>query len=176
MYTLLRLSRFVWLGCEVPRLKRIRRQLQCKITFCDLLWWRFLMPVVKLKTKVITLTSHVQLPHIIQWINRWIKSLQTKFERKSLRPSHTFVSSHWLAGKENVIYSDVFKYRSYHWSFHGGFPSSLVPLFQNEFKCETILIILMKRSSACSYIFMQIKVIFIRMVSHFYSLWTRGPR
>ena len=104
MYTLLRLSRFVWLGCEVPRLKRIRRQLQCKIAFCNLLWWRFLMPVVKLKTKVITLTSHVQLPHIIQWINRWIKNLQTKFQRKTLRPSHTFVSSHCLCGSYPVAF------------------------------------------------------------------------
>ena len=37
------------------------------------------------------------------------------------------------------------------------FPSSLVPLFQNESKCETFH---MKISSACSFIFMQIKVIF----------------
>ena len=43
------------------------------------------------------------------------------------------------------------------------FPSSLVPLFQNESKCETFY---MKMSSACSFIFMQIKVIFIRMFSH----------
>ena len=41
------------------------------------------------------------------------------------------------------------------------FPSSLVPLFQNESKCETFH---MKMSSACSFIPMQIKVIFIRMV------------
>ena len=41
-------------------------------------------------------------------------------------------------------------------------PSSLVPLFQNEFKCETFH---MKMSSACSFIFIQIKVIFMRMVS-----------
>ena len=40
------------------------------------------------------------------------------------------------------------------------FPSSLVPLFQNEFKCETFH---MKMSFACSFIFMQIKVIFIRI-------------
>ena len=45
--------------------------------------------------------------------------------------------------------------------------SSLVPLFQNESKCETFH---MKMSSACSSIFMQIKVIFIRMVSHLDSL------
>ena len=47
------------------------------------------------------------------------------------------------------------------------FPSSLVPLFRNESKCETFH---MKMSSACSSIFMQIKAIFIRMVSHLDSL------
>ena len=46
-------------------------------------------------------------------------------------------------------------------------PSSLVPLFQNESKCETFH---MNMSSACSFFFMQIKVIFIRMVWHFDSL------
>ena len=34
----------------------------------------------------------------------------------------------------------------------------------------------MKMSSACSFIFMQIKVIFIRKVSHLDSLWNRGTR
>ena len=53
------------------------------------------------------------------------------------------------------------------------FPSSLVPLFQSESKCETFH---MKMSSACSFFFMQIKVIFIRMVSHLNSLWNRGTR
>ena len=53
------------------------------------------------------------------------------------------------------------------------FPSSLVPLFRNESKCETFH---MKMSSACSFIFVQIKVIFIRMVSHLDSLWNRGTR
>ena len=53
------------------------------------------------------------------------------------------------------------------------FPSSLVPLFQSESKCETFL---MKMSSACRLIFMQINVIFIRMVSHLDSLWNRGTR
>ena len=47
------------------------------------------------------------------------------------------------------------------------FPSSLVPLFQSESKCETFL---MKMSSACSSISMQIKDIFITMVSHLGSL------
>ena len=49
----------------------------------------------------------------------------------------------------------------------------LVPLFQNESKCETFHI---KMSSACIFIFVQIKVIFIRMVSHLDSLWNRGTR
>ena len=54
------------------------------------------------------------------------------------------------------------------------FPSSLVPLFQNESKYETIEFH-MKMSSAWSFIFKQIKVIFI-MVSHLDSLWNRGTR
>ena len=53
------------------------------------------------------------------------------------------------------------------------FPCSLVPLFQNESKCETFHMIM---SFACSFIFMQIKVIFIRKVSHLDSLWNRGTR
>ena len=47
------------------------------------------------------------------------------------------------------------------------FSSSLVPLFQNESKCETFHI---KMSSVCCFIFMQIKVIFIRMISRLDSL------
>ena len=47
------------------------------------------------------------------------------------------------------------------------FPSSLVPLFQNESMCETFD---MEMSSACSFIFVQIKVIFKRTVSHLDSL------
>ena len=46
-------------------------------------------------------------------------------------------------------------------AFNRPFPSSLVPLFQNESKCETFH---MKMSSACSFILIQIKLIFIRMV------------
>ena len=53
------------------------------------------------------------------------------------------------------------------------FLSSLVPLFQNESKCETFH---MKMSSACSFILMQIKVIFITTVSHLDSFWNRGTR
>ena len=54
---------------------------------------------------------------------------------------------------------------------NGPFPNSLVSLFQTE--CETFH---MKMSSAYSFILMQIKVIFIRMVSHLDSLWNRGTR
>ena len=53
------------------------------------------------------------------------------------------------------------------------FPSSLAPLFQNEFKYEKFH---MKMSSVCSFLFMQINVFFIRMVSHLDSLWNRGSR
>ena len=41
------------------------------------------------------------------------------------------------------------------------FASSLVPVFQNESKSETFH---MKMSSVCSFIFMQIKVIFTRVI------------
>ena len=54
-----------------------------------------------------------------------------------------------------MLFKNVAVYRT--------FPSSLVPLFQNESKCETFH---MKMSSSCSLIFMQIKDTFIRMVSH----------
>ena len=56
---------------------------------------------------------------------------------------------------------------------NGPFPSSLVFLFQNEFKCESIQ---MKMSSACRFIFMQIKLIFITKVSCLYSFWNRVTR
>ena len=46
-------------------------------------------------------------------------------------------------------------------------PISVVPLYQTESKCETFHI---KMSSVRCFIFMQIKVIFIRMVSHLDSL------
>ena len=58
-------------------------------------------------------------------------------------------------------------------SLIGQFPSSLVPLFQNESKCETFQ---MKMSSVCSFILLQIKVIFIRMVSNLDSHLNRGTR
>ena len=57
--------------------------------------------------------------------------------------------------------------------FNRPFPSTLVPLFQNESKCETFH---MKISSARSSIFMQIKVIFLRLVSHLDSISNRGTR
>ena len=49
----------------------------------------------------------------------------------------------------------------------GGHFRILVPLFQNESKCETFH---MKMSSAGSFVFMQVKVIFTRMASHLDSL------
>ena len=57
--------------------------------------------------------------------------------------------------------------------FNSPFPSSLVYLFQNESKCETFHL---KMSSACSFIFMRINTIFIRMVSQLDPLWNRGTR
>ena len=49
----------------------------------------------------------------------------------------------------------------------------LVPLFQTESKCETFH---MKMSSARSFFFMQIKFVFMRMVSHLDLLWNKGTR
>ena len=64
--------------------------------------------------------------------------------------------------------------QKFSWCYENrSFPSSLESLFQNESKCETFH---MKMSSARSFIFMQIEVIFIRMVSHLDSLWNRGTR
>ena len=88
-------------------------------------------------------------------------------------------TTHWRFSVLNCVFplaQLVFPYYSslmcYLWEQRGRvsnrpFPSSLVPLFQNESKCETFH---MKMSSACSFIFMQINVIFIRMVSHLDSL------
>ena len=90
----------------------------------------------------------------------------------------------WYCGKKqidrmwfSVVYSCRQRYVSSQWSkcfpTNRAFPSSLVPLFQNESKCNTFHL---KMSSACSFIFMQIKVILMSMVLHLDSLWDRGTR
>ena len=76
-----------------------------------------------------------------------------------------------VATCRQIARADEYCARFFFWTGH--FPSSLVPLFQNESKCKTFH---MNMSSACSFIFMQIKVIFIRMVSHLDSFWNRGTR
>ena len=53
------------------------------------------------------------------------------------------------------------------------FPSSLAPLFQNESKCETIL---MKMTLICMKKKLRVELIFIWKVSHLDSLWNRGTR
>ena len=53
------------------------------------------------------------------------------------------------------------------------FPSSLVPLFQSESKCETIL---MKMTLTCMKIKLNAELIFIWMVSHLDSFWNRSTR
>ena len=53
------------------------------------------------------------------------------------------------------------------------FPSSLVPLFQGESKCETIL---MKMTLICMKMKLHAELIFIWKVSHLDSLWNRGTR
>ena len=53
------------------------------------------------------------------------------------------------------------------------FLSSLVPLFQNESKCETIL---MKMTLICMEMKLRAELIFIWKVSHLDSFWNRGTR
>ena len=53
------------------------------------------------------------------------------------------------------------------------FPSSLVPLFQSESKCETIL---MKMTSICMKMKLRAELIFIWKVSHLDSFWNRDTR
>ena len=53
------------------------------------------------------------------------------------------------------------------------FPSCLFPLCQNESKCKNIR---MKMCSTYRFFFMQIKLVFIRMVLHLDSFWNRGTR
>ena len=70
-----------------------------------------------------------------------------------------------------MIRSSLFPASLQSWLLNGPFASSLMPLFQNESKCETFH---MKMCSTRSFIFMQTKVILIRMVLHVDSLWNRG--
>ena len=53
------------------------------------------------------------------------------------------------------------------------FPSSLIPLFQSESKCETILV---KMTLVCMKMKLQAELIFIWKVSHLDSFWNRGTR
>ena len=53
------------------------------------------------------------------------------------------------------------------------FPSSLVPLFQGESNCETIL---MKTTLICMKMKLHAELIFIWKVSHLDSFWNRGTR
>ena len=114
--------------------------------------------------------------HVALYIH--IKRLETYFSRHII-PLYQYItkSSKFSWNRPySSRYSRYWTGTSSQWSLilmNRPFPSSLVPLFQNESKCETFH---MKMSSACSFIFMQIKVIFIRMVSHLDSLWNRGTR
>ena len=79
--------------------------------------------------------------------------------------------SPFLHSLQTFLFKELF--RCFTVEANRSFPSSLMPLFQNESKCETFH---MKMGFACSFIFMQNKVIFIRMVSHLDSLWNRDTR
>ena len=49
---------------------------------------------------------------------------------------------------------------------NGSFPSALVPLFQSESKCGTILV---KMTLICTKMNLHAELIFVRMVSHLHS-------
>ena len=57
--------------------------------------------------------------------------------------------------------------------FNRPFPSSLVPLFQGEYKCETVL---MKMTLICMKMKLHAELIFIWEVSHLNSFCNRGTR
>ena len=63
--------------------------------------------------------------------------------------------------------------RVFHCGWNRPFPSSLVPLFQNESKCGTIL---MKMTLICMKMKLRAELIFIWKVSHLDSFWNRGTR
>ena len=60
-----------------------------------------------------------------------------------------------------------------HVRYNRPFPNSLVPLFQSESKCETIL---KKMTFICMKKKLRAELIFIWKVSHFNSVWKRGTR
>ena len=91
-------------------------------------------------------------------------------ERLPARPSRVEHVCNTLKENHSIIFKTLFRPTRKHRRIRP-FPSSLVPLFETESKCETFH---MKMSSACSFLFMQIKAIFIRMVSQLDSLWDRG--
>ena len=98
-------------------------------------------------------------------VSLWAMSL------KHLKPQSNTINPHYpkylSALSRTVLLDNLSRNSCIYYKRNRPFPSSLGPLFQNESKCETFH---MKMSSACSFIFMQIKVIFIRMVSHLDSL------
>ena len=98
----------------------------------------------------------------VSWLPR-IRRIDRRFHVRWSSPAKEINENNYQCRTETRIYQLLDRQ----------FPSFLVPLFQSESKCETIL---MKMSSASSFIFMQIKLIFIRMVSHLDSLWNRGTR
>ena len=82
-----------------------------------------------------------------------LKSAYTELHRLKLKMLH---DSDWLFA-ESI----------------GHFPSSLVPLFQSESKCETIL---MKMTLICMRMKLHAELIYIWKVSHLDSFWNRGTR
>ena len=73
----------------------------------------------------------------------------------------------------HISYMDMWRVWFSSWLINRPFPSSLLPLFQNESKCETFH---MKMSFTHKSIRMQIILIFIWKISHLDSVWNRGRR
>ena len=72
----------------------------------------------------------------------------------------------WRGNKESLLCLSI-------WCSNRPFPSSLVPLFQSESKCETIL---RKMTLICMKMKLHAELIFIWKVSHLDSLWNGGTR
>ena len=135
----------------------------CEQTVFRLLQWCAVAMMLFLKTYQKWLFYH--LPRSFKIFMNVFAFLYVKANSK-LRKS--VKKEYFLLFSRKKLSAFLFKFKA-----NRPFPSALVPLFQNESKCETFH---MKMSSACSFIFMQIKVIFIRMVSQLDSLWNRGTR
>ena len=123
-------------------------------------WHTRLLPRVPLFCSYHILTSSV--------LHYWTDARQQEIY---LLNKHDFepISAHISLG----YFLNTYRRRSIIYCLNRPFPSSLVPLFQSESKCETILVKL-------TLIYMKMKLyaelIFIWKVSHLDSFWNRDTR